>query len=84
MADDTTRVLRRSGIPNSDAYEAAQKKFKTWDKSAITEYDRLSAINATRPLTASTVPVEHARYYHQCELKNKREFVVVFSIIMFR
>ena len=44
MADDTTRVLRRSGIPNSEAYKAAQKKFKIWDKCAITEYDRLSEI----------------------------------------
>jgi hypothetical protein len=84
MADDTTRVLRRSGIPNSDAYKAAQKKFRNWDKCAITEYDRLSDINGKKPLTASTAPVEHARYYHLCELKNKREFVVVFSIIMFR
>ena len=84
MADDTGRVLRRSGIPNPDAYKAAQKKFKAWDKSAITEYDRLSDSNAKKPLTASTYPVEHARYYHLCELKSKREFVVVFSIIMFR
>ena len=53
MADDTTRVLRRSGIPNGDAYKAAQKKFKTWDKGAITEYDRLSEINTKKTLNAS-------------------------------
>ena len=64
MADDTGRVLRRSGIPNPDAYKAAQKKFKAWDKpeGAITEYDRLSEANGKKPLTASTSPVEHARY----------------------
>ena len=82
MADDTTRTLRRTGLPNPDAYKAAQKKYKHWDSTAITEYARLKAVNTRNTLTASQSPTDHARYYHLCELKARREFVAVFSIIM--
>jgi hypothetical protein len=84
MADDTSRTLRRTGIPNSDAYKKAQKKFKTWDAAAITEYDKLKAVNARDSLTASKNPSQHATYYHLCALKSRRAYVVVFSIFVFR
>ncbi len=84
MADDTCRTLRRTGIPNSDAYKKAQKKFITWDATAMTKFERLKAVNARDTLTASKNPAEHAKYYHLCGLKSRRAFVVVFSIFVFR
>ena len=83
MADDTHRTLRRSGLPNPDAYKRAQKKFKNWDTAAITEYDKLKSVNARDSLTASKHPEKHAVYYHLCELRSRRAYVVVFSIFVF-
>ena len=83
MADDTSRTLRRSGLPNPDYYKKAQKKFKHWDTSAITEYDKLKSVNARESLTASKHPEKHAVYYHLCELRSRRAYVVVFSIFVF-
>jgi hypothetical protein len=84
MGDESSRTLRRTGLPNPEEYKKARNKFKTWDASAITEFQRLRAVNARDTLTASKSPHEDARYYHLCELKSRREFVVVFSIFVFR
>ena len=83
MADDTSRTLQRTGLPNPDAYKRAQKKFKTWDTAAITEYEKLKSVNARESLTASKHPEKHALYYHLCELRSRRAYVVVFSIFVF-
>ena len=83
MADDTQRTLRRTGLLNPDAYRRAQKKFKSWDAAAKTEYDKLKSVNAREPLTASKHPEKHALYYHLCELRSRRAYVVVFSIFVF-
>jgi hypothetical protein len=83
MADDTSRTLRRTVLPYPDAYKRAQKKFKTWDTAAITEYEKLKSVNARESLTASKHPEKHAVYYHLCELRSRRAYVVVFSIFVF-
>ncbi len=83
MADDTSRTLRRTGLPNPDAYKRAQKKFKNWDTAAKTEYDKLKSGNARESLTASKHPEKHAVYYHLCELRSRQAYVVVFSIFEF-
>ncbi len=86
MADgaNMVRSLRRTGLPNPEEYRMAKNKYKTWDGPAITEYNRLLAVNAKNPLVNTKNPVEHARYYHLTERRSRREpeFVVVVSIFM--
>jgi hypothetical protein len=48
-APDCVRSLLRTGIPNAEEYKKAKNKYKTWDKSAITEYTRLVTVNARNP-----------------------------------
>ena len=83
MADDTSRTLQRTGLPNPESYKKAQRKFRSWDAAAKTEYDKLKSVNAREPLTASKHPEKHAVYYHLCELRSRRAYVVVFSIFVF-
>jgi hypothetical protein len=71
-------------LPNPDAYKKVQKKFKHWDDTAMTEFERLKAVNARENLTAAKNKQEHAIFYRLCELKSRRVFVVVFSIFVFR
>ncbi len=84
MGDDCSRSSRRTGLPNPNEYRKAKNKLKNWDAPAITEYEQLNAVNVREPLTVTKNLHEYARYCHLCELRGRREFVVVFPIFMFR
>ena len=49
MADDDIRqTARPTGGPNAAALGKAQNKYKTFDRAASTEYERLFAIDTNR------------------------------------
>jgi hypothetical protein len=52
--------------------KAAQKKFSTFNEAAATEWKRLKEANAKRTLTPDKSPIEHARWVHLCEIKQKK------------
>ena len=61
LADDKTLTLRSTGLPNPDAYKAAQKKYKHWDSTAITEYARLKAADTRNTLTRTASLSDNGR-----------------------
>ena len=60
---------RLRGAPNKEQYERAQRKFKTFDKAAKTEYARVEGIHATKAFTPTGNPYEYAILYHLTQLK---------------
>jgi hypothetical protein len=67
--DDIWRTARPTGGPNAVALGKAQNKYKTFDRAASTEYERLFAIDTKRKLTPTQYPVEHAIFFHLCNLR---------------
>ena len=65
----TRAPSRVRGVPNKELYDKAQKKYKTYDRSAKTEYERLQTINSTKPFTTTGNPNEFAIFYHLTQLK---------------
>jgi hypothetical protein len=72
--DDVRRTARPTGGPNAANLAKAQKKYKAFDGSANTEYERLFAIDNKRKLTPSSFPVEHAIFFHLCSLREGIDF----------
>ena len=66
------RCPRVRGTPIATHLKAAQKKFSTFNEAAATEWKRLKAENAKRTLTPDNNPIEHARWVHLCEIKQKK------------
>ncbi len=93
MADDEIRrIARPTGGPNAANLAKAQKKYITFDGSANTEYERLLLIDNKRKLTPSSFPVEHAIFFHFCNLREGIDFesnitsrsnIVVFNHTLF-
>jgi hypothetical protein len=82
MAEEVTHSSRARGLPNPNELRRAQKKYRTFDAAASTEYDRLKTQNSRRPLTASKNPAEHARYYHLCDMRSKCD--IFYFVFCFR
>jgi hypothetical protein len=59
---------RLRGVLNKDSYEKAKKKYKTYDRSAKTEYGGLETINSTKPFTPTGYPKEYAIFHHLTQL----------------
>ena len=75
MADDEIRrTARPTGGPNAAHFAKAQNKYKTFDRAANTEYERLIAIDSKKKLTPSQDPVEHAIFFHLCNLREGVDF----------
>jgi hypothetical protein len=63
MSDDA-RPTRVRGEPNADQLKRAKQKYKTYNESANTEFQRLNALNSSKPLTSNLNPTEHATFHH--------------------
>jgi hypothetical protein len=63
MSDDA-RPTRVRGEPNADQLKRAKQKYKTYNESANTEFQRLNALNSSKPLTSNLNPAEHATFHH--------------------
>jgi hypothetical protein len=75
MADDEIRrTARPTGGPNAANLTKAQNRYKTFDRAANTEYERLMAIDAKKKLTPSQYPAEHAIFFHLCNLQEGVNF----------
>ena len=75
MADDEIRrTARPTGGPNAAHLAKAQNKYKTFDRAASTEYERLLLIDNKRKLTTSQYPVEHAIFFYLCNLREGIDF----------
>ena len=68
MSDDV-RSTRVRGEPNADQLKRAKAKYKTYNESANTEFQRLSALNSSKALTANLNPAEHATFYYLTTLR---------------
>ena len=68
MSDDV-RSTRVRGEPNVEFLKKAKTKYKTFNESANTEFQRLSAQNTKQTLTPNNNPAEHATFYHLSDLK---------------
>ena len=68
MDDEIRRTARPTGGPNAAHLARAQNKYKTFDRAASTEYERLFLIDGRKKLTPSQYPVEHAIFFHLCNL----------------
>ena len=73
-ADEIRRTARPTGGPNAAALSKAQNKYKTYDRSANTEYERLLAIDGKKKLTPTQHPVEHATFVHLCNIREGVDF----------
>jgi hypothetical protein len=60
---------RVRGVPKKELYDNAQKKYKTFDRSAKTELERFQTINSTKAFTPTVNPTEFAIFYHLTQLK---------------
>ena len=70
MSDDAARSLRVRGEPNQEFLKKAKTKYKSYNESARTEFQRLYDINTKTPLTVHKNPAaEHATFYHLNELR---------------
>ena len=69
MDDEIRRTARPTGGPNAAHFAKAQNKYKTFDRAASTEYERLFGIDIKKKLTTSQNSVEHAIFYHLCNLR---------------
>jgi len=70
MSDE--RSTRVRGDPHSGHYKSAKAKYKKYDETAATEWLRLKSVNSKKPLTPELNAVEHARWYHLCDLLQKK------------
>ena len=68
MSDDA-RQTRVRGEPNAENYRRAKIKYKTYNETARTEYQRLHGLNSKSTLTPNKNPVEHATYCLLNELR---------------
>ena len=69
MSDDAARSLRVRGEPNQEFLKKAKTKYKSYNESARTEFQRLLAAHNKQPLLANKDPVQHATFYHLNELR---------------
>jgi hypothetical protein len=58
------RSTRVRGTPNAEQLKAAQKKYKSFDDYAATEWKRLKDNNQRKSLTPETDACNHARWVH--------------------
>jgi hypothetical protein len=65
----SARASTRLRAPNKDQHDKVLKRFKTFDKSAKTEYARVEALHATKPFNPTGNPYEYAVLYHLTQLK---------------
>jgi hypothetical protein len=68
MSEDDRSMLVR-GEPNKEFYKKAKEKYKSFNDSARTEYQRLLAVNNKHTLMAFINPAEHAIFYHLSQLR---------------
>ena len=73
-AEDIRRTARPTGGPNPALLGKAQTKYKSFDKQANTEYERLFAIDVKKKLTPISSPVEHATFFHLCNIREGVDF----------
>ena len=72
--DEIRRTARPTGGPNAAALTKAQNKYKSFDRAANTEYERLFLIDGRKKLTPSQYPVEHVIFFHLCNLQEGIDF----------
>jgi hypothetical protein len=63
---------RARGMPHAEHLKTAQKKYKSFDESAATEWQRLKQANSKKALTPENYAVEHAQWIHISKLKQKK------------
>jgi hypothetical protein len=73
-AEDNRRTARPTGGPNPAHLGKAQTRYKSFDRQANTEYERLFAIDGKKKLTPTQHPVEHATFFHLCNLREGVDF----------
>ena len=73
-ADEIRRTARATSGPNAQHLGKAQTKYKTFDRAANTEYERLLAIDGKKKLTPTQHPVEHATFVHLCNIREGVDF----------
>jgi hypothetical protein len=56
------RTIRPRGAPQPEQLKASAKKYRSYDESAATEWQRLKLVNSRRALTPEVNAVEHARW----------------------
>ena len=65
---------RPTGGPNAANFVKVQNIYKTFDRVANTEYERLFTTDAKKRLTPSQYPIEHAIFFHLCNLLEGVDF----------
>ncbi len=78
MADteEIRRTARATSGPNAQHLGRAQTKYKTFDRAANTEYERLFSLDTKKKLTPITHPVEHAIFFQLCTLREGVDLVI--------
>jgi hypothetical protein len=66
------RSTRVRGEPHAGNLKIARHKYRTYDDTAATEWLRLKTVNSRKPLTPELNAVEHARWYHLCDIWQKK------------
>ena len=66
------RSTRVRGDPHPGNLRSARSKYKKYDETAAIEWLRLNAVNSRKQLTPELNAVEHARWYHLCDLRQKK------------
>jgi hypothetical protein len=66
------RSTRVRGDPHPVNLKSARLKYKIYDETAATEWLRLKSVNSKKPLTPELNAVEHARWYHLCDLRQTK------------
>jgi hypothetical protein len=66
------RTIRVRGEPHKDQLRVARAKFKIYDETADTEWLRLKSLNSKKQLTPELNAVEHARWFHLCDIRQKK------------
>ncbi len=81
-AEEIRRTARPTGGPNPAHLGKAQTKYKSFDRQANTEYERLFAIDGKKKLSPTQHLVEHATFFHLCTLREGVESLLILIQIL--
>jgi hypothetical protein len=85
MADEDSqgesRSVRPRGGPNAQELSKSKNKYKSFDKKAQTEYERLVKENKKKELKPTTDAVQHATFHWLCTLREgaKHSYNFIYS-----
>jgi hypothetical protein len=66
------RSARARGAAHTDHLKTARQKYKSYDESAATDWQRLKQANSKKALTPKLNAVEHAQWVHLSDIKQKK------------